>query len=82
MTQDTPSNKLRDSKLFRVSAVSTLVAALLCLTTHLIALLGVAGAIAWLGTVEHALLFLAAGLALLTIYAVVRHRRDCPRHPE
>jgi len=80
MSQECNSAKLRNDKLFRVSALSTVVAFLLCLSTHIIALFGLAGAIAWLGTIEHALLFLAVGLALLTVYAAIKHRRTCDHH--
>lgn len=77
MTHDCNSSRLHNNRLFRVSALSAVVAFLLCLSTHIIALVGLSGTIAWLGKVEHALLFLAGGLALLTVYAAIRHRRSC-----
>lgn len=82
MAKNSNLPKLREDKLFKVSALSTAIAFLLCVSTHIITLFGVAGAVAWLGTVEHALLFLAAGLAFLTVYAVVKHRRNCGKHLE
>ncbi|MCL7928705.1 hypothetical protein [Halomonas llamarensis] len=82
MTENSSSERLREDKLFKVSALSTAVAFILCVSTHVITLFGLAGAVAWLGTIEHALLFLAVGLALLTGYAVFKHRRTCGQHPE
>ncbi len=71
------SNKLRDNTLFRNSFISTILTVLACLSTHIITLLGLAGAVAWLGEAEHILLFLSIGLVGLTIYAYFRHRKSC-----
>ncbi|MCP4326459.1 MAG: hypothetical protein GY951_03315 [Psychromonas sp.] len=40
-------------------------------------MLGLAGAVAWLGEVDHILLFLDIGLLGLTVYAYFRHRKNC-----
>jgi len=70
-----PANSLRRNRLFRNSLAATTVAILGCLSTHIVAILGITGATAWLGTVEHALVVAAVGGAALTLYAVFRHRR-------
>lgn len=72
---DEPS--LRRDHLFRNSLVATILAILGCLATHILAILGVTAAVAWLGTVEHALVVAVIGGAGLTLYAVIRHRRCC-----
>lgn len=66
---------LRD-RLFRGSLAATLLAFLACLATHVLTILGIAGAIAWLGKLEHALVFATGALALLTLYAWRRHHRN------
>lgn len=60
----------------RASLISTLIAALACVSTHLIAIAGFTGAIAWLSKIEHALLFLSIALAALTFFFVLKHRRQ------
>lgn len=75
MTDSQSAHRLRNDRIFRSSALTTAVAFLACLATHLVTLLGMAGAVAWLGGLEHALLVLTAGAAALTAWAVWRHRR-------
>lgn len=70
-----PHSSLRQDKLFRNSLAGTILAILGCVATHLLALIGVTAAVAWLGTVEHALVIAVVGGAGLTLYAVFRHRR-------
>lgn len=74
MNTDTKSQLMHD-RLFRNSLWSTLLALSACLATHLVTLLGVVGAVAWLSDIEHALLVALVGLAGLTVYAYFRHRR-------
>ncbi|MDN3519462.1 hypothetical protein QWY84_17790 [Aquisalimonas lutea] len=78
----TPTTRsLRKDRLFRTGFAATVVALLACLSTHLLTLLGVAGAVAWLGGLEHALVLVTLGAAALTALAVWRHRRgDCAVH--
>ena len=68
---------LRRDRLFRNSLAATIFAILGCLSTHVLGILGVTAAVAWLGTVEHALVVAVVGGAGLTLYAVLRHRRCC-----
>ena len=75
-----PPKPVLSSRFFRNSLISTLVALLACLSTHVIVLLGLTGAVAWLGTLEHALVFATLALAGLTAYAWFHHRRTCRRH--
>lgn len=75
MRSKAPLSSLRQDKLFRNSLAGTILAILGCLATHILALLGVTAAVAWLGTVEHALVVAVIGGAGLTLYAVIRHRR-------
>ena len=72
MVSHAPPSSLRGDKLFRNSLAATILAILGCLSTHILAIRGVTAAVAWLGTVEHALV---VGGAALTLYAVLRHRR-------
>lgn len=70
---------LRD-RFFGSSLAVTIIAFLACLSTHIATILGIAGAIAWIGELEHALLFATIAFAGLTLYAWRRHRRagcDC-----
>jgi len=69
------SDKLSKNKFFTRGLTSTIVAAVACLSTHIVTIVGLSGAVAWLDTLEHALLFLSIALAGLTIYAAVRHRK-------
>ncbi|MDJ1160269.1 hypothetical protein QNA08_18820 [Chelatococcus sp. SYSU_G07232] len=73
------STSLGKDGLFRGSLTATVLALLACLSTHVLGILGVAGAVAWFTTLEHALLVAVPAFAALTVYAVLRHRR-C-RHP-
>lgn len=78
MQRQSPS-LLRD-RFFGGSLAATIIAFIACLSTHIITILGVAGAIAWLGELEHALLFTTVAFSGLTLYAWRRHRRaacDC-----
>jgi len=79
MSEPRTQHRLRDDRLFRSGALATAVAFLACLGTHLVTLLGVAGAVAWLGGLEHALVLLTLGAAGLTAYAAWRHRRGACR---
>lgn len=65
-------------RLFRTGLLSTALAVLSCLATHILTILGVVGATAWLSTLEHALVVAVVAFTGLTVYAVVRHRR-CAR---
>jgi len=76
--QSNPTPLLKD-RFFRAGLVSTILALLACLATHLVTLLGVVGAVAWLGTVEHALVIAVIGLAALTGYAAYKHK-SCAAH--
>lgn len=78
MALQTKKNTLSRDRLFRTGLLTTVLAVLSCLSTHILAILGVVGATAWLSTVEHALVFAVVGFAGLTVYAVVRHRRCAP----
>lgn len=75
MDSRAPPSSLPRDRLFRNSLAATILAILGCLSTHILAILGVTAAVAWLGTVEHALLVAVIGGAGLTLYAVFRHRR-------
>lgn len=79
MTDTREKGSLLKDRLLRTGLVSTAVAFLACLSTHILAIAGVTGAIALAGTVEHALLFAVAAFAALTIYAAIRHRRSARR---
>lgn len=70
-----PKGSLFKDRLFKASLVSTIVMIALCLSTHLIALAGLAGVITFVSDIEHGLLFAAIGFAALTVYAVIRHWR-------
>lgn len=75
MKPATRPDRLTRDRLFRTGAVSTVVAVLVCLSTHILTFLGVVGAVAWFSTLEHAAIVAAIGFAALTAYAVYRHRR-------
>lgn len=75
MALQTKTNTLIRDRLFRTGLLSTALAVLSCLSTHILVFLGVIGATAWLSTLEQALVVAVVGFAGLTIYAVVRHRR-------
>lgn len=75
MTDTGPQSSLLKDRFFRTSLASTVLVFLACLSTHLLTIAGVAGAIALGDTLEHGLMFAAIAFAGLTIYAVVRHRR-------
>ena len=80
-TSSSTSHRLRQDRLFRTGFATTVIALLACLGTHVLTLLGIAGAVAWLGGLEHALVFVTLGAAALTAFAVWRHRRgDCEVH--
>lgn len=70
-----PLSSLRRDRLFRNSLAATILAVLGCLSTHVLAILGITAAVAWLDTVEHALVIAVLCGAGLTLYAVVRHGR-------
>lgn len=70
---------LLKDRFFRTGLVSTILALFACLVTHLVTLLGVVGAVAWLGTMEHALVIAVIGLSALTGYAAYKHKR-CTAH--
>lgn len=70
-----PKKPLLKDRLFRTSLLSTIVMVALCLSTHLVAIAGMAGAVALFSDMEHGLMFAAIGFAALTVYAVIRHRR-------
>ena len=72
---------MRD-RFFGRSLAATGVALLACLATHGLAILGLAGAVAWIGEIEHALLFATVAFAALTVYAWWRHRRGGCAAPE
>ncbi|HET6629800.1 MAG TPA: hypothetical protein VFG91_08485 [Woeseiaceae bacterium] len=78
MHSQIPPSSLRQSRLFRNSLAATILAILGCLSTHILTILGVTATVAWLGTVEHALVVAVVGSAGLTLYAVFRHRRCRP----
>lgn len=78
MTVETKPTPLMRDRLFRTGLWSTALAFAACLATHVVTLLGIVGAVAWLSTVEHALIVAVVGFAALTVYAAVRHRR-CAR---
>ncbi|MDN5936606.1 MAG: hypothetical protein L0H75_10630 [Nitrosospira sp.] len=75
MQSQIPPSPLRHDRLFRNSLVATTLAILGCLSTHILGLVGVTAAIAWFGTIEHALIVAVIGGAGLTLYAISRHRR-------
>ena len=77
MDSHAPHTSLRRNRLFRNSLAATIFAILGCLSTHILGILGVTAAVAWAGTVEHALVVGVAGGAGLTLYALLRHRRCC-----
>lgn len=77
--RSSPQAPLLKDRLFRTGLVSTTLALAACLATHLVTLFGVVGAMAWLGSLEHALVVAVVGLAGLTAYAAYRHRR-CTGH--
>lgn len=59
----------------RLGSASTLLAVLGCVATHVVTLLGLAGAAAWLGGLEHGLLAATLVGILFTAFAIRRHRR-------
>ena len=77
MDSHATKTSLRRDRLFRNSFAATIVAILGCLSTHVLGILGVTAAVAWAGTVEHALAVGVLGGAGLTLYALLRHRRYC-----
>lgn len=77
MSSEVPSNSLSHNKLFRNSLMTTAVAILACLSTHLLTIVGVTVAVAWFDAIEHALVVAVIGGAGLTLYAVHRHRQCC-----
>lgn len=74
MKKNTPS--VFKDNFVKKSAISTAVALIACLSTHLMTLFALSGAIAFMDKLEHALLFLTIGLLGLTLYAIIRHRRN------
>lgn len=78
MTAETKPTSLMRDRLFRTGLWSTVLAFVACLATHVVTLFGIVGAVAWLSTVEHALIVAVVGFAALTVYAAFRHRR-CAR---
>jgi len=80
MTDNAPSRPLWKDRWVRTGAAATLIALLGCIATHVVVLLGIVGAVAWLATLEHALLAGVVLFAALTGYAVVRHRRGACAH--
>lgn len=79
MSDQTSGTTLFKDRFFRTGLVSTTLALGACLATHLVTLFGVVGAVAWLGTLEHALVIAAIGFAALTGYAAYRHK-SCAAH--
>lgn len=75
MATPTKTGRLLSDRLFRTGLVSTVLAVLVCLSTHILAFLGVVGAVAWFSTLEHAAVVAVFAFAALTAYAVYRHRR-------
>lgn len=82
MTSQPKANTLIRDRLFRTGLLSTALAVLTCLSTHILTILGVVGATAWLATLEHALVVALVGFVGLTFYAFVRHRRSARRTGE
>lgn len=66
---------LRQDRLFRNSLAATVLAIFGCLSTHLLAIIGITAAVAWFGAVEHVLVVAVIGGGGLTLYAIFRHRR-------
>src|SRR3546814_20016552 len=79
MASQTKTDALIRDRLFRTGLLSTALAVLTCLSTHILTILGVAGATAWFATLEHALVVALVGCVGLTFYAFVRHRRSARR---
>lgn len=77
MADDSSAHSIKHSKLFRNSLLSTVVAIIACLSTHLLTLAGITVAVAWFDAIEHALVLAVIGGACLTVYATYRHRRGC-----
>ncbi|GHE81572.1 hypothetical protein [Thalassotalea profundi] len=68
------------NSLIKKSLISTVIMFLACLSVHLLTLLGLAGAIAYIGEIEHALLFLTITSFCLTIIVIYKHKKNgkCP----
>ncbi len=77
----TTQHTARPNSRFLVASLSaTVLAVVACLSTHLVVLLGLAGMVAWLGQLEHALLFASVGFGALTLFAAYRHRKGGKCH--
>ena len=67
---------MKDRKLLGTGIVGTVVMAVCCFTPLLVVLLGAVGLSAWLGWLDYVLLPALAAFAGLTVYAVIRTRRQ------
>ena len=67
---------MKDRNLLGTGIIGTAIAAVCCFTPALVVLLGALGLSAWLGWLDYVLLPALALFAGLTVYAVIRMRRQ------
>ena len=67
---------MKDRSLLGTGIIGTAIAAVCCFTPALVVLLGALGLSAWLGWLDYVLLPALALFAGLTVYAVIRMRRQ------
>ena len=67
---------MKDRSLLGTGIIGTAIAAVCCFTPALVVLLGALGLSAWLGWLDYVLLPALALFAGLTVYALIRMRRQ------
>ena len=67
---------MKDRNLLGTGIIGTAIAAVCCFTPALVVLLGALGLSAWLGWLDYVLLPALALFAGLTVYALIRMRRQ------
>ena len=66
---------MKDDKLLKVGVIGTVIAALCCFTPILVVLVGIVGLSAIVGYLDFVLYPALGFFILITIYALIRHRR-------
>ena len=67
---------MTDNRLLGTGIIGSVVTALCCFTPVLVILLSGLGVSAWLGWLDFVLLPALGGFVLLTVYALIRRRRE------
>ncbi len=67
---------MTDNRLLGTGIIGSIVTALCCFTPVLVILLSGLGVSAWLGWLDFVLLPALGGFVLLTVYALIRRRRE------